>query len=319
VSDGTPPDAGSRRIRTYAELAGDDRSDLPGQMAQHRARVERRMERVDAVVGVMSGKGGVGKSFVATGLAAALAAEGWRVGFVDADLEAPSAARTLGAEPTGLRATEEGVEPVATPSGVRLVSTALLVEEDAPVRWSGPVEEAHVWRGLQERQVLREFLSDVAWGDLDLLVVDLPPGLGRLEQLLGLVPDLTGLLAVTVPSGVAGSAVERALAVAMDREAPILGVVENMAGYVCPGCGETGGLFEGTAGRDLAERFSLDVLARVPFDPRSAALTDAGELGRLLDATRAVTALRFLSVSIVVPLRGPLVGSPPSIPATMRP
>lgn len=319
MTDESPPDAGSRRIRTYAELGGDDRSDLPGQMAHHRARVKQRMERVGAVVGVMSGKGGVGKSFVATGLAAALAAEGWRVGVVDADLEAPSAARTLGAESTGLRATEKGVEPASTASGVRLVSTALLVEEDAPVRWSGPVEEAHVWRGLQERQVLREFLSDVAWGDLDLLVVDLPPGLARLEQLLGLVPGLSGLLAVTVPSGVAGSAVERALAVATEREAPILGIVENMAGYVCPSCGETGGLFEGTAARDLADRFSLDVLGRVPFDPRSAALADAGEPVRLLGSTRAGTVLRSLGVRLAVALRGSSVTSIPSIEESTSP
>lgn len=311
MADRPDPDAGTPSFRTYAELGGGDRSDLQGQLVEHRARVRRRLEGVEAVVGVMSGKGGVGKSFVAAGLAAALAEEGWSVGLLDADLQTPSAARTLGMRPSGLRTTGEGVEPAATSSGVRLVSTALMVDGSAPVRWSGPADGSHVWRGLQERHVLREFLSDVAWGRLDLLVVDLPPGLARLEQLLGLVDDPAGLLAVTVPSRISGSAVERSLTLAAERGAPLLGVVENMSGYACPGCGETGELFTGSAGDDLAGRFSLQVLARIPFDPGAAALADAGRPRRLLASTRAGRDLRSLAVRVAVALDGPAGGDAP--------
>lgn len=277
-------------IRTYGEVEGKDRSDLAGQVGEQRARVRRRLEGVDRLVAVMSGKGGVGKSFVATGLAAALAARGERTGLVDADLDSPTAARMLGAARTPLRVGEDGVAP-AEASGVRLISTDLLLEEDAPLRWRGPGGEGFVWRGTQEQGVLREFLGDVAWGELDWLLVDLPPGTARLEQLLELAPALAGVVAVTLPGETSRASVERSLRLASDRNAPVAGVVENMAGYTCPGCGETGDLFPGDAGRRLADAFDVPLLEPVPFDPRAARLADSGRAGGLLEETEAGEAL----------------------------
>ena len=284
-------------IRTYSDVEGDDRSDLAGQVREQRARVERRLDGVDRVVAVMSGKGGVGKSYVAASLAAALAGQGEEgaaaededrpaVGLLDADLDGPTADRMLGAPREPLTVTDDGVEPAAA-DGVRLISTGLLLEEDAPLAWREPGSESFVWRGAQEHGVLREFLGDVAWGRLSWLVVDLPPGSGRLEQLLELVPDVHAAVAVTLPTGASRSAVERSLRLARSGDVPVAGVVENMSSYACADCGNRGPLFPGEAGRELADRFDLPLLGSVPFDPRAAALADRGETARALEETGA--------------------------------
>lgn len=285
-------------IRTYGEVGGEDSSDLAGQVGEQRARVRRRLEDVRRVVAVMSGKGGVGKSFVAASLAAALAGAGARAGLVDADLDSPSAARMLGADREPLGVGDEGVSP-AEAAGVRLISTDLLLERDAPLRWRGPDGESFVWRGTQEQGVLREFLGDVAWGRLDWLIVDLPPGTGRLEQLLELVPDLGGVLGVTLPGETSRSSVVRSLRLAADRDVRLLGVVENMSGYTCPGCGRLGPLFPGDAGRRLAEQFGVPLLGAVPFDPRAARLADEGGIADLLASTGAGEELASVARELV--------------------
>ncbi len=283
-------------IRTYSEVEGEDRSDLAGQVEEQRARVERRMEPVDRILAVMSGKGGVGKSYVAASLAASLAGrdDGGGVGLLDADLDAPTADRMLGAPREPLEMTDDGVEP-AVAGDVRLISTGLLLEEDAPLAWREPDSESFVWRGAQEHGVLREFLGDVAWGELSWLVVDLPPGSGRLEQLLELVPRLHAVVAVTLPSGASRSAVERSLRLVRSGDVPVAGVVENMSSYACGDCGSRGALFPGDAGRELADRFDLPLLGRVPFDPGAAELADGGETARALGETAAGRALSTIA------------------------
>lgn len=281
-------------IRTYGDVEGEDGSELAGQMGEQRARVRRRLETVDRLVAVMSGKGGVGKSFVAAALAASLAARDQRAGLVDADLDSPTAARMLGAGREPLRVGEGDVAP-ARAAGVRLISTDLLLEEEAPLRWRGPDGGGFVWRGTQERGVLREFLGDVAWGPLDWLLVDLPPGTARLEQMLDLVPDPTGLVAVTLPGEASRASVERSLRLASERDVTLLGVVENMTGYACPGCGEVGDLFPGDAGRRLADAFGVPLLGSVPFDPRAAGLADVGRIGELLAETGAGASLERIA------------------------
>ena len=135
-----------------------------------------------------------------------------------------------------------------------------------------------VWRGAQERGAVREFLSDVAWGRLDTLLVDLPPGTQRLAELHGLVPGLAGALAVTIPSAASRDAVARSLDLAETRGIRVLGVVENMAGARCDECGALAHLHTGSAGEDLAKRFDIPLLARIPFDRRLATAADEGTL-----------------------------------------
>jgi ATP-binding protein involved in chromosome partitioning len=266
------------RIRTYSEVTGPDRSDLLGQVTAQRARVASRLAAVRHVVAVASGKGGVGKSFVCAGLAAALARAGRRVGVLDADLHGPTAARMLAVRAGSLVVRESEVEPAPAAFGVRVMSSELLLEDNAPLAWREPGHERFVWRGALAAGMLREFLADVAWGTLDVLLVDLPPGSERLDTLVELVPSLGGALVVTIPSEASYRAVRRAVEAARKGSIPVLGVVENMAGYRCGACAATGPLFEGDAGERLARDSGAPLLARLPFDPKLQAAADAGDV-----------------------------------------
>lgn len=252
------------RFRTYHEVQGEDRSALLGQVVAQRQRVAERLAGVKRVIGVMSGKGGVGKSYVTAGLARALGLQG-SVGVLDADVNGPTVARLLGAHGP-VRITDDA-HPVEGVDGVRVFSTDLLLEDDVPLRWRDPGSERFVWRGTLEAGALREFLSDVAWGVLDILLVDLPPGPAALDDLAQLVPELAGVLAVTIPSEESRRSVARSMAAAQAAGLRVLGVIENMSGYACPGCGEVHPLFPGDAGASLAEKFGVPLLGRVPFAP----------------------------------------------------
>ncbi|WP_419166436.1 P-loop NTPase [Candidatus Palauibacter sp.] len=264
-------------IRTYHEV-DELRSELPDQIAAQDERLAARLASVSRVVAVMSGKGGVGKSLLAALLATALARRGERVGLIDADLNGPSAAGLLGVEPGPLVDGPDGLEPAVSPAGIRLMSMALLLEPDRALTWKDAADAGFVWRGAQERGAVREFLSDVAWGPLDTLLVDLPPGTQRLAELHGLVPGLAGALAVTIPSAASRDAVARSLDLAVTRGIRVHGVVENMAGARCDECGALAPLHAGSAGEDLARRFGIPLLARIPFDRRLATAADEGTL-----------------------------------------
>lgn len=264
-------------MRTYNDLDGADRSGLLSQVVAQREKVRARLQSVARVIAVMSGKGGVGKSFVTAALAQALARSGLAVGVLDADLHGPTTAKMLGAEGP-LEVTEGGVNPAVTGEGVRVMSSDLLLPEDAPLSWREPGGDGFIWRGSLEAGMLREFLADVAWGDLDVLLVDLPPGTERLSALMDFVPDLTGILVVTIPADASRRAVARALEVAKRHGAKILGVVENMAGYACPSCGKVEPLFKGDAAKALAESSGSKVLASIPFDPSQQG-ADEGRIG----------------------------------------
>lgn len=276
-----------KRIRTYAQLSDADRSDLGGQVTAQRERVAARLASVRLVLAIASGKGGVGKSLVSAGLAAALARSGHAVGLLDADLHGPTAARMLGVHATALAVSEHEVEPALAACGVRVMSSDLLLRDDAPLAWKEPGQERFVWRGALAAGMLREFLADVAWGPLDVLLVDLPPGSERLDTLRELVPALRGAVFVTIPSQASYRAVRRALEAARAERVPILGVVENMAGYRCSGCETTGPLFEGDAGDRLARDAGAPLLARVPFDPAMQSAVDEGDIARAADALSA--------------------------------
>ena len=247
----------------------------------------------------MSGKGGVGKSFVTAGLAAALARAGRATGVLDGDLHGPTAARMLGAVPGHLAIGEDGVSPAVSPGGVRVMSSDLLLAEGAPLRWREPGQFRHVWRGTLESGMLREFLADVRWGALDVLLVDLPPGTDRLDALVELLPRPPGVVVVTIPSEASYRSVRRAVAAARDASLPVHGVIENMAGYRCAGCSVEGPLFHGDAGERLAREAGAPLLARIPFDPRVQAAVDAGGL----DA--AATALSGAASALLARLEGP--------------
>src|SRR2546425_2722246 len=248
-------------IRTYRDLTEPDRSGLADQVGAQRRRVAERLAAVARVVAVMSGKGGVGKSFVTAGVARALARAGRAVGVLDADLNGPTAPQLLRLPVAGCTSHDGVIEPAVSPEGVRCFSMALLLEDGRPLAFRGPEAESFVWRGTLEAAALREFLADVAWGRLDLLLVDLPPGMQRFAELAELLPAPPAVLTVTIPTPESRDAVRRAMHTARDRGSELLGIVENMVG----------GEFTGRAADDLAGEFAVPVLARVPFHPHDAA------------------------------------------------
>jgi ATP-binding protein involved in chromosome partitioning len=170
------------------------------------------------------------------------------------------------------------VAPAVGVHGVRVMSTDLLLDDGAPLAWREPEHERHVWRGTLAAGMLREFLSDVAWGKLDLLLVDLPPDADRLAALGELVPNLAGVLVVTIPSAASLRAVERAVAAAGEGGIAVLGIVENMARLACATCGAATPLFSGDAAVRLAAACGAPLLASIPFDPAAQSAADAGRL-----------------------------------------
>jgi len=244
-------------IRTYHELTEADRSGLVDQIVAQRRRVADRLATVGRVLAVMSGKGGVGKSFVTASLARALARSGQATGVLDADFNGPTIPALLTLPVARCASHDDGIEPAVSSEGVRCFSMALILEDGRPLAFRGPETEGHVWRETLEAAALREFLADVVWGALDQLLVDLPPGVQRFQELTELLAAPPAVLAVTIPTPESRDAVRRALRGAVEREATLLGVVENMVG----------GPFTGSAADELAAEFGIPVLARVPFHP----------------------------------------------------
>jgi ATP-binding protein involved in chromosome partitioning len=244
-------------VRTYHELKDPDRSGLAGQIGAQRRRVAERLVGVGRVIAVMSGKGGVGKSYVTAHLARALGRAGGAIGVLDADLNGPTIPRLLEV-PYSPRTTHAGgIDPATSADGVKCISMALLLEDGAPLAFKGPAAESFVWRGAMEASALRELLGDVAWGALDTLLLDLPPGMQRYVELCDILGAPPAVLTVTIPTPESRDAVRRAMRAAVERGSRLLGIVENMVGPA----------FAGTAGDDLANEFSVPVLARIPWHP----------------------------------------------------
>ncbi len=265
-------------MKRYRDIVGDGGSGIISQVEEQQRRLTERLARVRHVVAVVSGKGGVGKSSVTANLASAVARDGFAVGVLDADLNGPSIAKMLGVRGQPLPLTADGVLPPPTPQGIRVMSMDLLLPSDeTPLTWEATTQtESHVWRGNMEANALREFFADTAWGPLDLLLVDLPPGADRLTTVAGLVPAMTGTVLVTIPSEVSHLVVKKSISVAREVRVPILGLLENMASYVCGACGAVGPLFQGPAGEGVAAELGILFLGRVPFDPRIAVAGDRG-------------------------------------------
>jgi ATP-binding protein involved in chromosome partitioning len=251
---------------------------------------------VKHVIAVASGKGGVGKSTVAVNLAVALAESGATVGLLDADIYGPSIPMMMGAD-TQPEIRGESLIPVER-YGVKLMSIGFFLEEDKAV----------VWRGPMIGKALNQFLGEVDWGDLDYLVVDLPPGTGDAPMSLAQLIPITGVVVVMTPQDVAQQIANksvlmfRMLEQSTGRAIPILGVVENMSGFVCPTCGTETSLFSKGGGARAAERLGVPFLGSVPLDPN---ITISGDTGRpaMLLAPESLQAEAFRRVAGLVAAR----------------
>ena len=230
--------------------------------------VRHRFERIGRTIAVLSGKGGVGKSTVAVNLAVALAQRGLRVGLFDADLHGPSVPKLLGRESARIQPGEDGMLPVSHSHGIVAMSIKYFLHGD---------DDAVVWRGPLKYSYIMQLLGQTEWGDLDYLIIDLPPGTGDEPlSVLQLVPNVHGALVVTTPQDVALADVRRSITFCRQLSVPVLGVVENMSFLVCPHCGSTVNVFPGPGGERLAHEMQVPLVARVPLDPRIGEGGDSG-------------------------------------------
>lgn len=247
------------------------------QVTEQLKAVKRRMASVRRKLVVMSGKGGVGKSMTTVNLALAFARQGHKVGVLDVDLNGPCVPQMLGMRGQRFTITPEGAIPPVGPLGIKVGSMDFFLDELAPVRWKGPMDLSPVWLGLMEMNVIREFIADIVWGDVDYLLTDLPPGAAadKPPVIAGFIPDLDGAIVVTTPSEVASDVVRKSIAYARDLDINVLGMVENMSMYRCPQCGTESALFEGDT-EALCRALDLPLLGRIPFDRTLAKSFDKG-------------------------------------------
>ena len=239
--------------------------------------------KVRKVIGVVSGKGGVGKSLVSGELAVMLSRMGYRVGVLDADITGPSIPRMFGIHDKAL-GDGEHIFPAETETGIEVMSINLMLEnDDAPVIWRGPVIAGAV----------KQFWEDVAWGELDVMVIDMPPGTGDVPLTVFQSIPLDGVVVVSTPQDLVGMIVRKAVNMANMMNIPVLGLVENMSYALCPDCGRRIELFGKSKIAQEAAALHLPVLAQLPFDPKAAQLCDEGSIETvenplMADAARAV-------------------------------
>lgn len=217
---------------------------------------------------VLSGKGGVGKSTVSTNLAVSLSLQGKQVGLLDVDFHGPSIPKMLGLEGSQLYGEGEKLLPVPY-DNLKVMSIGFTLPE---------TDRAVIWRGAMKHGIIKQLLADVLWGDLDALVIDTPPGTGDEPlSVCQLLPNADGAILVTTPQQVSATDVSKSLNFLSQLNFPVKGIIENMSGFVCPHCGEVTQIFSSGAGEELAEKYGVPFLGRLPIDPQICAGGDAGE------------------------------------------
>lgn len=231
------------------------------------------MSRIKHKIAVLSGKGGVGKTTVATNLAASLAKKGFKVGLLDADIHGPNVAKMLGGEGAKLHVNPETelIEPYVPDEipNLKVASMAFLLQDP-----SQPV----VWRGPLKHQAIKQFLAEMDWGNLDYLIIDLPPGTGdEALSIAQLIKPLDGFVIVTTSQEVALLDTKKSVNFAKMLKVPLLGLIENMSGLICPHCGKEIEIFKSGGGKKAAEELNIDFLGKVPLEPR---VVEAGDEGK---------------------------------------
>jgi len=231
--------------------------------------IQDNLKDVTHILVVMSGKGGVGKSTVAANLAFALSIKGKSVGLLDCDIHGPSIPKLLGIENAPPEASQAGIQPIMVPPSLKVMSMAfLLPSTDSPVIWRGPVK----------MKVLKDFLGQVRWGELDYLIIDLPPGTGDEPLSIGqLLPHSDGAVIVTTPQDVALLSVRKSITFAKTLNMTVIGIIENMSGFICPHCSQEIPIFGSGGGEKTAKELGLAFLGKLPLD---AAIVESGDEGK---------------------------------------
>lgn len=230
--------------------------------------------KIKHLIGVVSGKGGVGKSIVTSALAVSAMKKGFKTAILDADITGPSIPKAFGVKGPVYQNEDEKLEPVVSEKGIELMSLNLMMEEETrPVAWRGPVIAG----------VVSQYWTDVAWGEVDYMFVDMPPGTGDVPLTVFQSLPLEGIIVVTTPQDLATMIVEKAVHLARLLEIPILGVIENMSYAVCPCCNEKIYVFGESHAEKITSDFGVPLLCSLPIAPTLAALVDSGKIEDLSD------------------------------------
>lgn len=226
------------------------------------------LSNIGKVIGVVSGKGGVGKTLVTSLLAVSMQRAGYQTAILDADVTGPSVPRAFGIREKA-QGNELGLFPAKSSTGISIMSTNLLLENDTdPIVWRGPIIAGTV----------KQFWTDVVWGDVDYMFVDLPPGTGDVPLTVFQSIPLDGIVIVTSPQELVGMIVEKAVNMASMMNIPVLALVENMSYFKCPDCGNAHSIFGESHVGEIAAKHRIDVVCKLPFNPKLAAATDAGTI-----------------------------------------
>lgn len=236
-------------------------------------------------IAVASGKGGVGKSTVTVNLALALAAGGARVGILDIDIYGPSIPTMMGFHEPIAATTDEKLIPHES-HGIKLMSIGFMVDDETPLIWRGPIV----------MQLVQQFLRDVIWGELDYLIIDLPPGTGDAQLTLVQTIPLSGIVVVTTPQDVALMDARRAISMFSELKVPILGIIENMSYFKCPSCGERSDIFSHGGGQKTSERYKVPLLGEIPIDQHIRESSDAGK-PIVIDKPESPQAVTFIEIA----------------------
>ena len=245
---------------------------ISGETAFEEETVKRkaRMKKIKHKIAVISGKGGVGKSTITVNLAMAFAIHRYahQIGILDADITGPCIPKIIGLHGQKLNVGAPGIFPAIGPLGIKVVSMAFLLPSD---------EVPVIWRGPLKGRAISQFLSDIVWGELEFLFIDLPPGTGDEPlSVMQLIPELDGVVIVTLPSEVSQIVVKKAVTFARQLNMPIIGIIENMSGFVCPKCGEETDVFNIGGGLKIAKDLSVPFLGNIPLDPEVCRDSDKG-------------------------------------------
>ncbi|MEA3490244.1 MAG: Mrp/NBP35 family ATP-binding protein [Candidatus Omnitrophota bacterium] len=232
-------------------------------------RLEENLSKIKNKLIIISGKGGVGKSTVAVNLAYGLAIRGNKTGILDVDIHGPNIAKMLGIEGERLEASDSRIEPVEAAPNLKAISLALMIiDQDQPVIWRGPLKMI----------TIKQLLADVNWGELDYLIVDSPPGTGDEPlSVCQLIPDMDGAIIVTTPQDVAILDSRKSVGFARQLKVPVVGIIENMSGFICPHCGKEIDLFGRGGGEKAALDLAVPFLGRIPIEPDMVKSGDSGQ------------------------------------------
>lgn len=256
----------------------------PNQMEERKKQEEsitQNLRKIKHVIVVLSGKGGVGKSTVSTNLALILSQQGYTVGLLDCDMHGPTIPTMLGLENTRITQSSDGLKPIQATEHLKVLSMGFLINNQ---------DDAIIWRGPMKMGAIKQLIGDFDWGNLDYLIIDLPPGTGDEPlSIAQIIPKITGAIIVTTPQDVALVSVRKSITFVKKLNIPVIGIIENMSGFTCPHCGKKVDIFKSGGGKKAAEDFNLPYLGNIPLDPTIVETGDNGTTTMIDDSTLATS------------------------------